>query len=232
MSLHGTALLAGSFDLAIFDCDGVLVDSEPIFNRAHAEILAGCGFPIAAGSLMERFCGVADAEMIAAIEEEWGRALPADYRARVAALTDSYCEASLGAVAGVAEALDRLEIPRCVASSGTPERVRKSLARVGLLDRFEPHIFSAVMVARGKPAPDLFLHAAREMRSAPARCLVVEDSIAGVRAASTAGMTVIGFCGGSHCAAGHGDILRQHGARLAISEMRDLLPGIAALGRY
>lgn len=218
------------FDLAIFDCDGVLVDSEPIFNRAHAEILDRCGFPIAPEALMERFCGVADAEMIAAIEAEWGRPLPADYRARVAALTDAYCAQSLRAVAGVAEALDRLEIPHCVASSGTPERIRKSLATVGLLDRFEPHIFSAVMVARGKPAPDLFLHAAGEMGTAPARCLVIEDSVAGVRAATAAGMTVIGFHGGSHCPPGHADILRRHGAALAIFDMRDLLPTIAVLG--
>ena len=229
MSLRGAIVTAGRFDLAIFDCDGVLVDSEPIFNRAHAEILECCGFPIAPEALMERFCGVADAEMIAAIETEWGRPLPPDYRARVAVLTDAYCSTSLCAVTGVGEALARLGIPRCVASSGTPERVRSSLALTGLLGRFEPHIFSAVMVARGKPAPDLFLHAAHEMRAAPARCLVVEDSVAGVRAAAAAGMTVIGFCGGSHCPPGHPELLRRNGAALAICEMHELVPGIAAL---
>lgn len=223
-------MTASRFALVIFDCDGVLVDSEPIFNRAHAEILARCGFPIAPERLMERFCGVADAETIAAIEAEWGRPLPADYPARVAALTDAYCETGLVAVGGVAEALDCLETPRCVASSGTPERIRKSLATVGLLDRLAPHIFSAVMVPRGKPAPDLFLHAAREMRAAPARCLVVEDSIAGVRAATAAGMIVIGFCGGSHCLPGHAEVLCRNGAALAIAEMCHLLPAIAALG--
>ena len=209
-------------DLVIFDCDGVLVDSEPIFNRAHADILSQCGYRITPRSIGDRFCGISDAEMLAAIEREWGRPLPADYTERVAALTDASCAAELATFPGIREALDRIQARICVASSSTPERVRKSLAIVGLLDRFEPNIFSAVMVARGKPAPDLFLFAAREMNADPARAVVIEDSVPGVRAAASANMAVIGFCGGSHCPAGHDRILRRNGAATVIADFRDL----------
>ena len=167
-------------DLVIFDCDGVLVDSEPIFNRAHAEILSQCGYRITPESVGDRFCGISDAEMLAAIEREWGRRLPGRLHgtgrgARLMRLAP----AELATFPGIHEALDRIQARICVASSSTPERVRKSLAIVGLLDRFEPNIFSAVMVARGKPAPDLFLFAAREMNADPARVVVIEDSVPG-----------------------------------------------------
>ena len=214
-------------DLVIFDCDGVLVDSEPIFNRAHADILSQCGYRIPPEILVERFCGISDAEMLAAIEREWGRRLPADYRERVAAIADALCAAGLTALPGIHEMLDQMPGPVCVASSSTPDRIRKSLGLTGLLDRFEPHIFSAVVVARGKPAPDLFLFAARAMRADPARCVVIEDSVPGVRAAVSAGMAAIGFCGGGHCPAGHDGILRRNGAMTAIADFRDLPQAIA-----
>jgi beta-phosphoglucomutase-like phosphatase (HAD superfamily) len=117
-----------------------------------------------------------------------------------------------------------LHLPVCVASSGVPQRIRTSLRIVGLLQRFEPNIFSATMVARRKPAPDLFLYAADAMTMDPTRCIVIEDSVAGVKAAVAAGMTVIGFCGGSHCQPAHADVLRGHGAIEAINDMRDLIP--------
>jgi HAD superfamily hydrolase (TIGR01509 family) len=216
-------------DLVIFDCDGVLVDSEPIFNRAHAAALSQCGYAITPEALGERFCGISDADMLAAIERDWGRRLPDDYHDRAAALLDASCEAELTALPGIHETLPLIWAPVCVASSSTPARIRKSLAITGLLDRFEPHIFSAVMVARGKPAPDLFLFAARAMRAEPARTVVVEDSIAGVRAAVSAGMKAIGFCGGSHCPAGHDSILHRSGATVAIADFRDLPHSIEAL---
>jgi HAD superfamily hydrolase (TIGR01509 family) len=216
-------------DLVIFDCDGVLVDSEPIFSRAHAVVLSQCGYRTTPEIIGERFCGISDAEMLAAIEREWGRGLPADYRERVAALADAACRAELTGFPGLVEALDRIPAKLCVASSSTPERIRKSLDIVGLRDRFEPHIFSAVMVARGKPAPDLFIHAARAMGADPARVAVVEDSLPGVRAAVAARMAVIGFCGGSHCPPGHSEILRRNGAAAAVADYRDLPPAIAAL---
>ena len=198
--------MASSLDLVIFDCDGVLVDSEPIFSQVHAEILSECGYKITPEILGERFCGISDAEMLAAIEREWGKSLPADYRDRVAAVADASCEAMLTAFPGIHATLDQMPAPICVASSGTPERIRKSLGLTGLLGCFEPHVFSAAMVARGKPAPDLFLFAARAMGADPARCVVIEDSVPGVRAAVSAGMAAIGFCGGSHCPPGHDEI--------------------------
>ena len=105
----------------------------------------------------------------------------------------------LKAIAGVAAAIAAIEAPKCVASSGTPEKIRHGLECAGLHDLLSPHIFSATQVKRGKPAPDLFLFAASEMGAAPGRCLVIEDSVAGVTAAVAAGMTVLGFHGGSHC---------------------------------
>jgi beta-phosphoglucomutase-like phosphatase (HAD superfamily) len=153
----------GRIELVIFDCDGVLVDSEPIINRAHAAVLNELGFTISPETLVERFCGMPDAEMLAITEREHGRALPADYDARVAALIDNISATELIAIPGIYDVLDRLDLAFCVASSGVPWRIRHSLTTVGLLSRFEPHIFSATMVARGKPAPDLFLHAARSM---------------------------------------------------------------------
>ena len=103
-------------------------------------------------------------------------------------------------------------LPKCVASSGTPEKIRHGLTCAGLYDLLAPHIFSAMQVKRGKPAPDLFLFAAEQMKAAPERCIVIEDSVPGVTGARAAGMTVLGFHGGSHCLSGHADVLRAAGA--------------------
>jgi HAD superfamily hydrolase (TIGR01509 family) len=218
-----------NFDLVMFDCDGVLVDSEPIINRAHAEVLSECGYQITPETLIERFCGTSDAEMLGIIESEWGRRLPADYEAQIAEIVDAHCEKALAAFPGIHEVLDGLDLPACVASSGTLRRIRKSLGIVGLLDRFEPHIFSAEMVTRGKPAPDLFLYSAFNMGVDASRCLVIEDSGAGVQGAVSAKMTVIGFCGGGHCSPAHGQILSRYGANAVISCFEELLPTIKAL---
>ena len=213
--------------LVIFDCDGVLVDSELLINCAHADALRRHGYPVTAEMLAERFTGVSDADMLRAIEREHGIAPPENYEALVNALIDSVCETSLVATPGTLGALAALDVSTCVASGGILPRIRTSLRIVGLLDRFDPYLFSATMVARGKPAPDLFLHAAGSMGIPPGRCLVVEDSVAGVQAAIAAGMTAIGFCGGKHCRPDHADRLRQHGAISAISDMGDLLPLIS-----
>jgi HAD superfamily hydrolase (TIGR01509 family) len=226
--LRSAAMDSGP-ELVIFDCDGVLVDSEPILSRVHAEILSQCGYQTTPEIVGERFCGISDAEMLAVIEREWGKRLPHDYNDRVAALADASCEAMLNAFPGIHEALDLMPVPICVASSSTPERIRKSLGLTGLLERFDPNIFSAVMVARGKPAPDLFLFAVRAMRANPSRWIVIEDSVPGVRAAVSANMAAIGFCGGSHCPVGHDDILRCNGAVASIADFRELPPAIDAL---
>jgi HAD superfamily hydrolase (TIGR01509 family) len=164
-----------------------------------SETLRQHGYAVTAEVLAERVTAVSDADMLGTIRREHGIPTPDDYELRVNALIDLRCETDLLATPGTHEALAALGIPICVAPSGIPKRIRTSLRIVGLLDRFEPHLFSATMVARGKPASDLFLHAASSMGIPPGRCLVVEDSVAGVQAAIAAGMTAIGFCGGKHC---------------------------------
>jgi HAD superfamily hydrolase (TIGR01509 family) len=216
-------------DLVIFDCDGVLIDSEPIANRAHVQMLAACGYAIGEEELLDRFCGISDAAMLATIEREWGRALPDDYGSRVAALLAAEYRRSLMPIAGVHDVLGALDVPVCVASSGSPERIRLGLETVGLFDHFAPNVFSATTVAHGKPAPDLFLYAAAQMGAAPERCLVVEDSPPGIEAARAARMTAVGFRGGSHCRPGHEARLQARGAALVIADMRELAAIVAQL---
>ena len=187
-----------SLGIIIFDCDGVLVDSEPISIRILVEELACIGYVIDEATAYERFLGRSLAAVQAMLREELGFDLPAGRLAAMRArLFESY-RRELKAISGAIEALDKLTIPYCVASSSLPERIRLSLEVTGLLPRFAPHIFSATMVAHGKPAPDLFLYAAREMGVQPGACAVVEDSAPGITAARNAGMRVFAFCGGSH----------------------------------
>jgi HAD superfamily hydrolase (TIGR01509 family) len=210
------------FDLVVFDCDGVLVDSEKLINRIHSELLALCGFAIGEAELLERFCGMSDREACAIIERDWGRALPADYADRVAAAVAREYPRSLTAIAGAASLLTALPVPFCVASSSVPGQIRRALAAAGLARYFGDNVFSAAEVAQGKPAPDLFLYAAARMGAVPGRCAVVEDSLFGVAAARAAGMTAIGFTGGSHCLPGHGARLSAAGAARVVARMTDL----------
>ena len=221
-------MIAGRFELVIFDCDGVLVDSEPIINRAHAEVLTACGYPITEKVLVERFCGMSDPDMLEIVEREWGRALPASYAEHVGLMIEAGFH-ELASIEGVAEALASLTLPVCVASSSKLEQIRQKLEITGLLGRFGEHLFSATMVARGKPAPDLFLYAAQHLMTPPDRCLVIEDSPAGIDAALAAGMTAIGFAGGSHCGPEHGVRLQRHGAALVIDHMLELATAIVKL---
>jgi HAD superfamily hydrolase (TIGR01509 family) len=216
-------------ELVIFDCDGVLIDSEPIVNRAHAETLAACGLPYREDELLDRFCGTSDKDMLAAIEAEQGRALPADYAALVAAIVEQEYRSSLKPIDGVAAVLAMLSTPVCVASSSVPAKIRLGLEATGLLGYFEPHLFSAAAVSRGKPAPDLFLYAAGRMGVAPRHCAVVEDSLPGVAAAVAADMTCIGFTGGGHCRPGHAARLAAQGASRVIERMADLPATLHAL---
>ena len=172
--------------------------------------------------MLERFLGVSDREARLIVEAELGRRLPGDFEAHVKQATlQSYAD-DLGAIPHIDEAIAAIDLPKCVASSGTPEKIRHGLSCAGLYDRLAPNIFSASQVERGKPAPDLFLFAARQMQAAPARCLVIEDSLPGIAAAVAAGMTVLGFHGGSHCRPGHGDRLRAAGAIAIFDDMRQL----------
>jgi len=214
--------LNATVDLVIFDCDGVLVDSEVISCRAHAETLTRHGYTITSDQVLARFLGRSMRQATLEIEAELGRSLPEDFHTQVyAEIFRSFAE-SLEATPHVNEVLAAITRPVCVASSGPPEKISASLNRVGLYDRFAPHIYSAVQVRKGKPAPDLFLFAAEQMRTSPKRCLVIEDSVAGVTGARAAGMTVLGFHGGSHCPRGHGGMLRAAGAVATFDDMRQL----------
>ena len=219
-----------NFDLVIFDCDGVLVDSEVISCRAHAETLTRHGYPITSDQVFDRFLGRSMRKTTLEIEAELGRPLPEDFHTQVYAEIFRLFAASLEATPHIEQTLAAITTPMCVASSGPPEKISTSLNHVGLYDRFAPHIFSAVQVSNGKPAPDLFLFAAEQMRTPPARCLVIEDSVAGVTGALAAGMLVFGYHGGSHCRPDTAETLRAAGATVTFDDMRQLPELIRRIG--
>lgn len=213
-------------DLVIFDCDGVLIDSEILAARAVAACLAGYSVGVSVDEILDRYTGISTAEMLVDLETRHGRAFP-DFDSREQRLLADIFASDLRAIDGIETVLDGFRGSCCVASSGTPERIRLALSQVGLYDRFHPHLFSASMVARGKPAPDLFLFAAGRMGAAPRSCIVVEDSLPGIEAAVAARMTAIGFTGGSHCRPDHASRLVAAGAARVVANMADLLAILA-----
>jgi HAD superfamily hydrolase (TIGR01509 family) len=215
--------------LVIFDCDGVLIDSEPLACAAEAEELTRIGFAITAAEVARRFVGLPDTAVHALVERELGRALPPDHGARCEARVMAQFRAGLKALPGAAETIAGLPFRRCVASSSRPARLALGLIETGLYELFYPHVFSSVLVARGKPAPDLFLHAAASLGVPPDGCLVLEDSLPGVAAAGAAGMRVLGFTGGGHCGPGHGERLLDAGAAALVERFADLPEAIARL---
>jgi HAD superfamily hydrolase (TIGR01509 family) len=189
-------MAAMALSLVIFDCDGVLVDSEAISNRLLVEELNAEGFPITLDEALRDFVGLRLRTCCEMLSERHGRAVPEARLVRYRARVEAEFRASLKPVPGVREALDAIDLPVCVASSGAPEKMRLTLGLCGLWERFEGRIFSARQVARGKPHPDLFLFAAERMGAAPEGCAVIEDSEPGVRAAVAAGMRAFGYVGG------------------------------------
>ncbi len=182
--------------LVIFDCDGVLVDSEPISVRHDVELLAELGLPLSEADVIERFVGRSPEVMVAAIEDELGQPLPAGWFEQAERRLRDAWAADLAPVVGIRDALEEITEPVCVASSSGHVNLRYKLELTGLYERFVGRIFSATEVANGKPAPDLFLHAAAQMDASPSRCVVVEDSRYGVQAARAAGMDVLAYAGG------------------------------------
>ncbi|MFC9729276.1 HAD family hydrolase [Streptomyces roseolus] len=183
-------------ELVIFDCDGVLVDSERLYCRVDREVFAELGAEFSEAELVEHFVGSPHEIWTALVEERRGRPLEPGWQEPYRVRYESVLDAELTVVEGVTEVLDALAVPYCLASNGSHAEIRRNLTRTGLLDRFEGRVFSARDVARGKPAPDLFLHAAATMGVPPERCAVVEDSPYGVRAARAAGMRAYGYTGG------------------------------------
>jgi HAD superfamily hydrolase (TIGR01509 family) len=188
--------VSGPVELVIFDCDGVLIDSERLAVKVDVQVLRELGWPLTEAEVIERFVGRSDRDGRAMIETHLGRKLPEGFDE---ALEHRYRETfatALTPVDGVLEALDRIAVPMCVASSGTHDHLRYTLGVTGLYQRFAGRIFSADDVENGKPAPDLFLHAATQMAAKPRHCVVIEDSRPGVQAARAAGMRVLAYAGG------------------------------------
>ncbi|MFE5563109.1 HAD family hydrolase [Streptomyces sp. NPDC056544] len=184
-------------ELVIFDCDGVLVDSERIAVRVDALVLAELGWNLTEAEIVDRFMGRSSQSMTEEIEAHLGHSLPADWEEEFRPLYRDALAAELTPVPGIVDALDALTgLPTCVASSGSHDKMRFTLGITGLHQRFEGRIFSATEVEHGKPAPDLFLHAAQQMGVAPEACAVVEDSQYGLQAARAAGMRAFAYAGG------------------------------------
>lgn len=206
--------------MVIFDCNGVLVDSEPTAASVIAEEFNRAGIPLTPDVAVRYFLGRRPSDVFAAVEAAFRRKLPADFADRVAAATLQRFRTELRTMPHVTYALTWLRGPKCVASSSSPDRVRVSLETTGLMKFFAPNLFSASQVSYGKPSPELFLYAARTVGVAPSECIVVEDSPNGVAAAAAAGMTSIGFVGGSHSNGELAAELRATGARTVITDMR------------
>jgi HAD superfamily hydrolase (TIGR01509 family) len=211
-------------DLIIFDCDGVLVDSEVLSCCCLCDALARCGIELGVKEALDLFVG----RSIAAVRQHYsalGRPLPEEFAAELKASVRETFKTSLLPIAGVDAVLSALRLPMCVASSSDLDRVRFSLAQTGLANYFGERLYSSQMVQHGKPAPDLFLHAAAAMQAEARRTLVIEDSPSGVTAGKAAGMTVWGFIGGSHYASRDGRaILQAAGADRVFARMSDFWP--------
>lgn len=216
----------GNAPLLIFDCDGVLVDSEPVSIAVLIDMVSHHGVEMSEEEAYQRFLGRSVANMTTTLWEEYGIETDIDFLDHMRSALFKRFADELKAIEGMAETLDQLTLPRCVASSSQPERIRYSLGLTGLLDRFEPHIFSATMVKNGKPAPDLFLYAAEQMQRHPSDCIVIEDSPAGIAAAKAAGMRVFAFTGGSHA---RFPAFREHIARLEPDHVFDAMPDLVQL---
>lgn len=208
------------FELVIFDCDGVLVDSERITNQVLVEMLGELGLQLTLDDMFEQFVGHSMSQCLSRIADLLGRRPPDDFLAIYRTRTRAALESNLLAVPGVEDALDSISLPYCVASSGDHEKMRSTLGITGLWPRFEGRIFSVAEVSNPKPAPDVFLHAASSCGVSPADCVVVEDSPTGVAAAVAAGMTVLGFSASTPA-----HRLRAAGAHHIFARMSDL-PGL------
>jgi HAD superfamily hydrolase (TIGR01509 family) len=217
--------------LLVFDCDGVIVDSEIIAAAVDAELLSEDGYEITAAEVNRRFAGMTSREIAAVIQGEIGRPLPDSFFERAKAEIDQRLAAGVQAMAGINEVLDRLDDPRCLCSNSASERIEISLKKTLLFDRFAPYIFSAVEVGtrEPKPSPNVYRYALDQFRAAPREAVVIEDSVPGVIAARAAGTRVVGFTGGSHTFPGHADLLTDAGAETVIRRLADLPAVVEAM---
>jgi HAD superfamily hydrolase (TIGR01509 family) len=218
--------------MIIFDCNGVLVDSEPIATAVAVEAFQRIGINMTPDMVARYFTGRRPADMLVEVEKAAGVQLPPKFASVLSAATLVRLSQEVRAIPHVAHALSWLRGPKCVASSSGPDRIRVSLEATELTRFFGGNVFSANDVAEGKPAPDLFLHVARQTGIQPQDCIVIEDSPAGVTAAVAAGMKAIGFVGGSHADESLSGKLEQAGATSVISDMRALKATVTQLRGY
>jgi len=211
--------------LLIFDCDGVLVDSEVLAHDTLREMMASLGRPMTMDEAVREFAGGSLADTVATVGRLLGRPLPPDIGEHFGQLLLERFRRELKPMPGVRDAILALPFSRAVASSSTPERLRLSLEVTRLAPLFGEHVFSAVQVARGKPAPDLYLLAARTLGEPPERCIVIEDTVRGVAAGRAAGARVVGFAGGAHATTALAEDLARAGAEVVIRSM-DELPAV------
>ena len=215
--------------MVIFDCNGVLVDSEKLATAVVSQEFIKAGFQLPPEVIARYFTGWRAADMIAEVEVVAGRKLPANFAQTVTTATLARFRAELRATPHIVQALSWIRGPKCVASSSAIDRIRLSLETTDLIRFFDPFLFSASEVKQGKPAPDLLLLAASKMQVLPADCIVVEDSPVGVAAAAAAGMNAIGFVGGSHAPDNLSAQLRAEGAQIIINDMRALKGAVIEL---
>jgi HAD superfamily hydrolase (TIGR01509 family) len=222
------------FDLIIFDCDGVLVDSEIIAAQVESRLLTEAGYPISVEEMGERFAGLTWKDILLSVEKEADIPLSATLLDKSEKLLDARLERDVKIIEGVKFALARLTTQRCICSNSSSQRLDMMLTKVGLKPFFSPHIYSAKDLGpdRVKPKPDIFLHAAEQFKVSPQRCLVIEDSVHGIHGARDAGMRIVGFTGASHTYPSHADRLTDAGAETVISRMADLPAVVAALGEW
>jgi HAD superfamily hydrolase (TIGR01509 family) len=200
------------YDAVVFDCDGVLIDSEPIAARVISQVLAEHNIRLSPEECLARFVSMSVEQEAEYVRKHFGIGLLDVFHRELTPRTMKAFERELRPMPGVMDALEALMLPKAVASNGAPERMELALRVTGLAQFFLPHVYSAAHVARGKPAPDVFLHAAERLGVPARRCLAIEDSVAGVQAARAAGMEIIGFVGGSHAGVTIGSALREAGA--------------------
>jgi HAD superfamily hydrolase (TIGR01509 family) len=214
-------------ELVIFDCDGVLIDSELLGNEVYVTALSALGIQITKEEALKEFVGVSRISAASKIEDRYGIKIPDHFWEAMCKTEFDVFEKQLKPIPGIEDLLDVLPLKKCIASSRGPVTLKNALKLVKLWDLFAPHVFSANQVKNGKPAPDIFLFAAEQMNVHPSNCLVIEDSVAGIRAAKAATMPVWGFTGGSHCGGGHAELLRAEGAHRTFPTMSDLAAAIA-----
>ncbi|TGQ63636.1 HAD family phosphatase [Mesorhizobium sp. M00.F.Ca.ET.186.01.1.1] len=221
-------------DLVIFDCDGVLVDSEIIAARVEAELITLAGYEISAEEIAETYAGLTFKDIMMRVEEKSKIPFQASLIDRAEELVDRKLRSDVRAIDGVREAVANVAVQRCVCSNSRSERIEFMLEKVHLLPFFAGRIFSAMETptAKTKPAPDVFLYAAEKLGASPANTFVIEDSVHGITGARAAGMRVIGFTGAGHSYPGHADALTEAGAETVIRRWAELKSVIAALSEW